>query len=243
MSASARIALVTGGGVRVGQAIAVALARHGFAVAVHYNASATGADETVARIASAGGQARTFQADLSRAEAPAALVADVLAAYGRLDLLVNSAAVMERTPPGTVTAAQWDGMFAINLRAPFLLSQAAVPALRAARGAIVNIADHLSYDYEPDFVPHGITKAGVEQMTRAFASMLAPDVRVNAVAPGVVLMPSWSAPGVAERMAAATPLQRLGSPDDVASAVCWLADAGYVTGETIRVDGGRHLRR
>jgi pteridine reductase len=240
---TSRVALVTGGGVRVGRAIAQAMAAAGYVVAVHYNASVSGAEETAAAIRAAGGVARPFGADLSDPLAPARLIDEVVGALGRLDVLVNSAAIMTRTPNGEVSAAQWDEMFAINVRAPYFLSQAAAPHLAAVGGSIVNIADHLTYDHEPDYIPHGITKAGVSNMTEALAATLAPGVRVNAVAPGVVLMPEWSSNKAAERFAATTPLQRLGTPEDVASAVIWLADARYVTGETIRVDGGRHLRR
>jgi pteridine reductase len=236
-----RVALVTGAGRRVGQTIALALARHGCTVAVHYNGAAAGAQATVEHIRALAGQAEAFAADLSQPEAPAALVHAVVDRFARLDVLVNSAAVMLRTPFGEVTAADWDAMMAINLRAPFLLAQAAASPLRVARGCIVNLADHLAYNAEPDFVPHGISKGGIETMTRLLASRLAPDVRVNAVAPGAVLLPDGATAATVERLAQVTPLQRLGTPADVASAVCWLVDASYVTGEIVRVDGGRHL--
>ena len=155
---------------------------------------------------------------------------------------MNSAAVMLRTPIGEVTVEEWDAMFALNVRAPFFLSQRAAPALGAARGSIVNIADLAAFESWPAYVPHGMTKAAVVQMTRALARTLAPAVRVNAVAPGVVLLPeNWSDEG-AEHLERTTPLARLGSPEDVAQAVIYLLEAEYVTGEVIRVDGGRHVR-
>jgi pteridine reductase len=141
-----------------------------------------------------------------------------------------------------VSLAEWDAMFALNVRAPFFLAQRAAPALAAARGAIVNIADLAAFESWPAYVPHGMTKAAVVQMTRALAKALAPDVRVNAVAPGVVLLPEGWSDESAERLRTTTPLARLGTPEDVAGAVAYLLEADYVTGETIRVDGGRHIR-
>jgi pteridine reductase len=170
------------------------------------------------------------------------LIDQVVAARGSLAALVNSAAIMLRTPVGETTADDWDAMHALNVRAPYFLSQQAAPALRASRGAIVNIADLAAFESWPAYVPHGMTKAAVVQMTRAMAKALAPDVRVNAVAPGVVLLPEGWSEDSAERLRSTTPLQRLGSAEDVAQAVVYLLEAGYVTGEVIRVDGGRHVR-
>lgn len=236
-----RTALVTGAGHRVGRAIAVALGARGMRVAVHYRGSADGARETVRLVEAAGGAGEAFAADLSTPDAPAALVAEVHARFGALDLLVNSAAVMERTPIGETSVAQWDAMFALNLRAPFFAAQAAA-AVMPEGGAIVNIADLAAFETWPAYVPHGITKAGVVQMTRALARALAPRLRVNAVAPGAVLLPpDWGAESAA-RLVETTPLRRLGTADDVAEAVVYLASADYVTGETIVVDGGRHVR-
>jgi pteridine reductase len=237
-----RVALVTGAGRRVGRAIALALGARGMHVVVHYNGSRAGADETSRLITAAGGTAIVEQADLSQVEAAHGLVDRSVAWRGALAVLVNSAAIMLRTPVGETGVADWDTMFAINVRAPYFLSQRAAPALAASHGAIVNIADLAAFESWPAYVPHGMTKAAVVQMTRAMASALAPDVRVNAVAPGVVLLPEgWSAEG-AEHLRSTTPLRRLGSPEDVAQSVIYLLEAQYVTGEVIRVDGGRHIR-
>jgi pteridine reductase len=182
------------------------------------------------------------QADLRDAVAAEQLIDRAVAAAGQLDILVNSAAIMERTPVGEVTLAQWETMFAINLRAPFFLSQAAAPQLRDRAGCIVNIADLAAYETWPAYVPHGITKAGVVQMTRGLARALAPHIRVNAVAPGAVLLPDeWDA-ATADRLVSTTPLGRLGAAEDVAHAVAFLCEATYVTGDVIIVDGGRHIR-
>ena len=237
-----RVALVTGAGRRVGRALAVALGGRGMRVAVHYSQSADGARDTAALIAGAGGAAELFAADLAQAEAPAALAAEVERRLGRLDVLVNSAAVMVRTPFGTVSAAAWDAMFALNLRAPFLLTQAAAAMLRRARGAVINIADLAALETWPGYVPHGISKAGVVQRTRGLARGMAPEVRVNAIAPGAVLLPDDWTDADAERLARTTPLGRLGSPEDVARAMLYLLDADYVTGDVLIVDGGRHVR-
>jgi pteridine reductase len=226
----------------VGRAIALALGARGMHVVVHFNGSRQGADETARLITAAGGVATVEQADLSQIDAAHDLVDRSIAWRGALAALVNSAAIMLRTPVGATSVADWDTMFDINVRAPYFLSQRAAPALAASHGAIVNIADLAAFESWPAYVPHGMTKAAVVQMTRAMASALAPDVRVNAVAPGVVLLPEgWSAEG-AEHLRSTTPLRRLGSPEDVAQSVIYLLEAQYVTGEVIRVDGGRHIR-
>ena len=237
-----RLALVTGAGHRIGRAIALGLAGRGFDVAVHYNASGAQAQETAEAVRQHGVDAQVFAADLTAASAPTQLLEDVTARMGAIDVLVNSAAVMIRTPLDSVTVADWDAMFALNLRAPFFLSLAAATAMRERGGVIINIADLAAFETWPAYVPHGITKAGVVQMTRALARALAPGVRVNAVAPGAVLLPVGWTEQEAAKLAGTTPLQRIGSPDDVVDAVLYLIDAEYVTGDTIIVDGGRHVR-
>jgi len=242
MQLTGRVVLVTGAAHRVGKAIAVALAKRGARIAVHYHGAAAEVENTVAELSALGMEAHPFQADLRDAAAPESLIADVVSHFGGLDVLVNSAATMQRTPIGSVTVAQWDAMVALNLRAPFFLAQAAAPHLARAAGAIVNIADLAAFETWPAYVPHGITKAGVVQMTRALAHALAPAVRVNAVAPGAVLLPEgWDA-AAAQHLTETTPLRRLGTPDDVAHAVIYLLEAEYVTGETLLVDGGRRVR-
>ena len=237
-----RVALVTGAGRRVGRAIALALAARGMRVEVHFSESASGAADTVAQIRAAGGTASAARADLTSVHEAERLVDDVIAAQGELAVLVNSAAMMRRTPVGETSVADWDAMQALNVRAPYFLAQRAAPALRAARGSIVNIADLAAFEAWPAYVPHSMTKAAVVQMTRGLARALAPEVRVNAISPGVVLLPEGWSEEDAERLRGTTPLGRLGAPEDVTQAVLYLLDAEYVTGETIRVDGGRHIR-
>lgn len=238
----ARVALVTGAGQRVGRAIAKDLAGHGWALAVHYHASADGATALVREIASTGGAARAFQANLADPAACESLVAAAYEHFQRLDLLVNSAAGMARTRLGHVRAEEFDAIIALNLRAPFLLAQAAARVMPAG-SAIVNIADHMAEEPWPDYSVHGIAKAGVIAMTRHLAAALAPDIRVTAVAPGFVLAPPGMPEAEVEAFAADTPLARIGSPKDIAGAVRFLAEAGFVTGETLFVDGGRRVRR
>jgi pteridine reductase len=236
------VALVTGAGRRVGRAIAEALGTRGMRVVVHYNESADGAHEAVRAIDRAGGSAVAMQADLALASDARRLIETVVATEGGLNVLVNSAAIMLRTPVGETTVDDWDAMFAINVRAPYLLAQSAAPALRVARGSIVNIADLAAFETWPAYVPHGMTKAAIVQMTRGLARALAPEIRVNAVAPGVVLLPEGWSDADATRLRDTTPLGVLGDPADVARAVLYLLDASFVTGEVLRVDGGRHIR-
>lgn len=242
MSLRGRVALVTGAGKRVGQAIAEALGREGMRVAVHYAASRVGAGDTVARIVDGGGEASAFHADLADAGAIEPLVRQVERHFGALDLLVNSAASMLKTPFGEATAAEFDAIIALNLRAPFLLAQAAAGLLERNDGAVINIGDHMAGEPWRGYLPHGVAKAGVEALTRHLASAMAPHVRVNCVVPGAVLAPdAWGKPHQ-QAFATDTPLQRLGSPDDVIGAVLYLAQAPYVTGQVVHVDGGRHVR-
>ena len=242
MELRGRAALVTGAGHRVGREIALALGSRGARVAVHYHGSEGEARETAELIRRAGGEAVLLAGDLTAPDAAARLVDDAATALGSLHVLVNSAAVMERTPMGEVTPAQWDAMFALNLRAPFFAAQAAMRHMCDHGGVIVNISDLAAFETWPAYIPHGITKAGIVQMTRALARAMAPAVRVNAVAPGAVMLPKSWAPEAAARLVSTTPLRRLGSAADVAQAVLYLIGAEYVTGQTIIVDGGRHVR-
>ena len=149
---------------------------------------------------------------------------------------------MTRAPLDDVTPEQWDDTFALNLRAPFFCARAAAAVLRERGGAIVNLADLAGLESWPAYMPHAISKAGVIHMTRVLARTLAPSVRVNAIAPGAVLLPESWRPEDAEHLARTTPLRRLGSPEDVAQAMLYLIEADYVTGVTLIVDGGRHVR-
>jgi pteridine reductase len=210
-------------------------------VAVHYHGAEQGARETARAIAASGGEAFTIRADLRDAGAPAQLVAEAVERLGPLDVLVNSAAVMIRTPFEEVSEGVWDEIFALNLRAPFFCAQAAAPRMNDG-GVIINIADLAAFEPWTGYIPHGASKAGVVHITRALAKRLAPRLRVNAVAPGAVLLPDEWSEDDEERLVRTTPLGRIGSPEDVTQAVLYLIDARYVTGQTIIVDGGRHVR-
>lgn len=242
MKPRGRVALVTGGARRVGRAIVLALAERGARVAIHHHTSSDDAASAVAAAEALGTEAWSVAYDLRDPAAPDRLVRDVVARFGALDILVNSAAVMQRTPLDEITPEQWDAIFALNLRAPFFVARAAAAAMRGRGGVIVNLADLAGLEVWPSYIPHGVSKAAVMQLTRALARTLAPEIRVNAVAPGAVLLPeSWGEESAA-RLAATTPLKRLGSPADVAQAVLYLVEADYVTGDTLVVDGGRRLR-
>ena len=242
MNLSGRAALVTGGGQRVGRAIALALGEAGMRVAVHYHESRAGAEETLSALSERGSSGVVLGGDLRRGSVCAQVVETAVAQLGGLDVLVNSAAVMHRTPFGETSPEQWDDILDLNLRAPFLLSQAAAPHLRRVRGAIVNVADLSAFETWPGYVPHGASKAGVVYLTKALARVLAPDVRVAGVAPGTVLLPEgWTAADAA-RQRGTTPLQRLGTPEDVTRTVLFLLLSDYITGEVLVVDGGRHIR-
>jgi len=243
MELDGRVALVTGAGTRVGRVIAVALGKAGMRVGVHYAGSEKGAREAAEEIIAAGSDARTLPGDLMDPATAPRLVEHTAKVFGSLDVLVNSAAVMLRTPVGEVLVEDWDAMFALNLRAPFFLSQAAARVMGDRGGAIVNIADLAAFETWRGYVPHSITKAGIVQMTRSLAHALAPKIRVNAVAPGPVLLPEGWTQEQADKLIATTPLGRIGTAEDVAHAVLYLLAADYVTGETIIVDGGRHVRR
>ncbi|HTD61715.1 MAG TPA: SDR family oxidoreductase [Gemmatimonadaceae bacterium] len=238
MEIAGRIALVTGAGKRVGRALALGLARAGARVAVHFHASTAGALETVAAIRDAGGNARAFSADLADSHAAGTLVDSVADTLGGLDILVNSSGIMQRVALADVTPANWDTTFAVNLRSQFFTSQAAARRM-VNGGVIVNMADLAAFEAWTEFIPHCVSKAGVVALTQALAHALGPRIRVNAIAPGAVLLPDGFD---GTRLVSTTPLKRLGSPDDVVQAMLYLIAADYVTGETIIVDGGRHVR-
>jgi NAD(P)-dependent dehydrogenase (short-subunit alcohol dehydrogenase family) len=243
MNLHGRVALVTGGGVRLGRAIVRELAAAGARVGIHYHASAEGARSVAAEIRAAGGQAEPFELDLGRIAELPGLVERVVAAFGRLDILINNAAIFPRTPFDEVTEADWDGVMALNLKAPFFLSQAAARVMRAqGAGKIVNLADIAAERPWPGYLPYCLSKAGVVAMTRGLARALAPAIQVNAVAPGTVLFPEAMSQEERERLLRQVPLQREGSAADVARTVRFLIEGSdYITGVVLPVDGGRSV--
>jgi len=240
-----KVVLITGGAKRVGAAICRRLHGAGANLMLHYRESA--------------GEARLLQAELNhqRKDSVALIQADLLdvaklhslvdqtmQSFGRLDALVNNASSFFQTPVGEITADQWEDLIGTNLRAPLFLVQAAAPALKKSQGAVVNITDIHAERPLKNYVVYSVAKAGLVGLTRSLARELAPEVRVNAVAPGPILWPDDDAFDELsrQRIISHTPLKREGTPDDIAKAVHFLlAEATYVTGETINVDGGRHV--
>ena len=240
-----KVVLITGGAKRVGAATCRRLHLAGANLMLHYRVSA--------------GEARLLQAELNhqRKDSVALIQADLLdiaklpamveqtvQSFGRLDALVNNASSFFQTPVGEITAAAWEDLIGTNLRAPLFLSQAAAPALKKSLGAIVNITDIHAERPLKNYVVYSVAKAGLVGLTRSLARELAPEVRVNAIAPGPILWPDDETFDELsrQRIISHTPLKREGTPEDIAKAVHFLlAEATYVTGETINVDGGRHV--
>jgi pteridine reductase len=238
-----KVALVTGAGTRLGRAIASGLAGRGMTVAIHHHESAEGAESLRDEVRAAGGRADTFKADLTDAAAARTLPPQVVQKFGRLDVLVNSAAVMVKATFAETTPAMWDDIFALNLRAGFFCAQGAADALRASHGKIINMADVGGLEPWAGYVAHSISKSAVVMLTRTLAVALGPEVTVNAIAPGAILLPDHWDQAAADHLIRTTPLKRLGSPQDIVSAVLYLLEGGdYVTGDVLVVDGGRMQR-
>lgn len=235
---------MTGGARRVGAAIVRSFASRGYDVLLHHgNSPAEAASLAEALIAEHGVRVVPMQDDLRDAAAPARIVQDAMRAFGALDVVVSSASVMHSVPFDQVTPEQWATTESVNLRAPFFLLQAASRVLRDG-GVFVQMADHLAQETGwPSLLPHQITKAALLQLVRAGAVQVAPRLRVNAVAPGLVLPPDDLGEAAMASFLRDVPLARAGSPDDVVQAIHFLVDAPYVTGVVLPVDGGRTLRR
>ena len=239
MDLSGRTALVTGAAQRVGRTIAMRLAERGARVAVHYGRSAAAATALVTALRAAGGAAEAFAAELADADAVTALGERVATQLGPVDVLVNNAAIYERTPLAELDARAWDRHLAVNLTAPYLLSlHLGRPMRERGAGKIVNIGDAGAMRPYRGYLPYAVSKAGVIALTQGLAKELAPAVQVNCVAPGPILPPSGASAEDEARILAHTPLGRFGGPDAVAEAVLYLIDADFVTGTTIIVDGG-----
>ena len=239
---SAPVALVTGGAVRVGRAITLALADAGWDVVVNYRSSEGPARDVADALAEMGRRAWTVRGDLADPDTPRRLADAVREGPGRLDLLVNSAANFHPTEILATDAEEWDAVHDVNLRGPHLLVRACAALLRASGGAVVNIADHMGIRPWVRYGSHSVAKAAVVHLTRVQALALAPDVRVNSIAPGLVLPPDDMDEAALERELTGIPLGRAGTPQDVAEAVLFLATAPFVTGHLLVVDGGQTLR-
>ena len=237
------VALVTGAGVRLGSASARALAARGASLALHYRSSVEGVERLAQELRETGVDCAIFQADLAAPSSYATLVSEVEKRFGRLDILVNNSGIYESSPFENVTLEEFEKVVAINLRAPFFLTQSALPLLRASGGCVINITDTDVGAPYPGYAHYFASKGGLEVLTAALATELGPDVRVNGIGPGTVAVPVGMSVAEGEALGAAVPLRRVGEPEDVAKTVAYLAyDAPYVTGQVIRVDGGRVTR-
>ncbi|MBT8335608.1 MAG: SDR family oxidoreductase [Gemmatimonadetes bacterium] len=236
-----KVALVTGGAVRLGRAVTLGLAEAGYDLMVHYHSSEGPAMQTAREVEALGRRACTVRADLSGGAEVGRVVDAVSEAYGRLDLLVNGAASFEQADLLDVDEEAWDRVMATNLKGPFLLVRAAASLLRESRGSIVNMVDLSAFQPWVRYPHHGVSKAGLMHLTRVLARVMAPHVRVNAIAPGAVLPPDDFDEDDRKRELARTPVGHLGSPDDVVRTVLFLAASPFITGEAVVVDGGRSL--
>jgi NAD(P)-dependent dehydrogenase (short-subunit alcohol dehydrogenase family) len=236
-----RVALVTGAAKRLGRAVALRLAKEGADVAVHHGHSQLEANELVSEIEHLGRRAAAFQAELTDVAAIEKLIVNVVNYFGRLDILINSAATFVETKFGETSEKSYDTSLDTNLKAPFFCSQVAAPYLaKSGRGVIINFADLGGLMGWREFVPHSLSKAGVVMLTRVLAKELAPKVRVNAIAPGTITMPG-DPPDWEANYTAQAPLRRSGRPDEIADAVVYLIGAEFVTGHVLVLDGGRSL--
>lgn len=236
-----RVALVTGGATRLGRAISGSLARAGARVSIAYRDSAQEAAETVREIELAGGRAAAFRCDVRDASQIDALIAGTTASLGTIDLLVLNAGVFRRTPIEQATDDDWDFHMDTNAKGPYLCARRVGVSMRERGGAIVVIADTAGLRPWGNYVPYSASKAAAISLTQGLAIALAPNVRVNAIAPGPILPPSGGDAGAIQRAAERTLLQRHGRPEDICDAVLYLATAAFVTGVILPVDGGRHL--
>ena len=245
MDLAGRAALITGGK-RIGAAVAEHLARAGADVALVYRSSRADAEETAEVVRGLGRRAQVIEADLSREEDCGRVVDDVVSAWGRLDVLVNMASVYRSVSVDELTPADWNAQLAVDLRAAWLCAQAAVPHMRRLRGGrIINFSDWVAASRRPryrGYLAYYVAKAGVIALTEALALELASDqILVNAIAPGPIVAPEGTSDEEFSAVEKATPLGRWGGEAEIARAVLALVESDFVTGETIRVDGGRHL--
>lgn len=240
-SLTGQVAIVTGAGRRIGRAIALRLGAEGARVVIHYRRSEAEAQGAAAEIVRGGGEAICIKGELTRLPEIEQLIDGVEQRFGRLDILVNNAAVFSATPLGKTDEPQWDAILDTNLKAQFFAAQRAAPLLaRSGRGRIINFASLGGLQAWTTYMAYSVSKAGVIMLTRCLARALAPAVTVNAIAPGTISFPD-DAPEIAARAIRSTPLQRTGSPENITDAVMYLIGAGFVTGEVLSVDGGASI--
>jgi pteridine reductase len=240
ISLEGKVALVTGSAKRLGRAIALHLASEGADVIVHYRESRSDAEGVVAQIKSLGRRSVSLAADLARKSDIDLLFANASKEFGRLDILVNNASNFLHTEFATTTEESWDASLDVNLKAPFFCSQAAGPLLKKNHGVIINLSDVAGLLGWTGYIPHCVSKAGVIMLTRILAQEFAPDVRVNAIAPGTITMPG-DAPELEADYIKRAPLRRAGSTADVTAAISFLLNSPFITGQVLVLDGGRAL--
>jgi len=243
MDASGKVALVTGSAKRVGRAIALELARAGCDVAVHYRRSADAAREVADAIGQMGRRAALVSGDLTDPKAPKRIVSQAVEGLGRVDVLVNNASVFGKTPIEQVDAETYERMFLVNTIGPGLLARAVAPLMRSAgAGRIVNLVDILIERPLKRYGPYCASKAALANLTRSLALELAPEITVNAIAPGIAVFPDDYSEELRHRLISRVPLQRAGTPEGIAALVRFLVTEGdYITGQIIAVDGGRSI--
>src|SRR5271154_4031506 len=243
MNLNGKIALVTGARRRIGRAIALKFADHGASVAVHYHNSHAEADAVVAEIAGKQGRAQAFRANLEHVAEIEQMIADILDAFGRIDVLVNSASVFGPTPLAEITERDWDTNLDTNLKAPFFLSKFAGAAMRRqGAGKILNLGDWAGIRPYKDYLPYSVSKSGLIGLTKALAKELAPEVQVNCIALGMVMPPEEYTQDEIERMVSRTLTKKMGSPEDVARAVMFFCEAtDFATGAILNLEAGRLL--
>lgn len=242
MRLQGKVVLITGAARRVGRAIALALAQRGARIAVHYNRSRPEAQRLADELReSFGRDSMTVKADLGNARSLRALASAVVKRFGAVHVLVNNASLYEKNTFGFTSTKDWDSHLDVNLRAPFFLCQAVAPIMqKQGEGKIINIADWAALRPYPDYIPYCVSKAGLLCLNTALAKQLAPDIQVNAIMPGPVLLPENFSARQRKAVISATLLKRLGSPDDIARAALFLIESGdFITGAAIPVDGGR----
>lgn len=235
-----QVALVTGGARRIGRSIALALGGAGASVAVHYNTSNVEAAEVVGCLQKAGVEALALQADLSQVDSLRPLTAEAEEKLGAIDILINNAAIFEPIPWNKITEKDWDRFLGINLKAQFFLAQAVAAGMKErGRGTIINLVSLGGVKVWPSYIPYGVSKAGLIHLTKLLARALAPEVRVNAIAPGTI---EFEDSEIDEKYALKAPLKRTGRGDDIAATALFLCtSADYITGQIFVVDGGHSL--
>lgn len=235
--------IITGSAKRIGRAIALALAKRGANLVIHYQNAKQEADETARELESFGVKTLTVGADISSSEEVKKMVDQTVKHFGKIDVLVNNAAIYYATPFDTLTEDQWDKMIDINLKGSFLGAKyVADEMLKTGGGKIINIADS-SYDHPKiDYIPYNVSKSGIISLTKGLAVTLAPSIQVNCIAPGPILLPENTSEQKRISLISSTPLKRIGSPEDIASAVVFLIEGSdFITGSILTVDGGRSI--